>query len=1077
MLLEKVFSSGVGGSGGALEKSFSTSALIQVNKNTPALSYFISMMFDPSKIPQKEIPLHELLVRYWLDLMHKSRLEKQLGITADSQFNWFILRMISKSATIHTIKEREKNPNGPKIVVSQAFEMAVVELLKELLNRTASRRRDSSMSGRGANFSSGIVTIADFIKEMFPVMHAGLLFELVQDFLNGIDPQNTDAQVWLSVKFVFLNTLVKYENFVQLNLPLLPDESQIKSLNDIEPLFRTNHPLIGLILKQLSLCLDGEKEDIQLSATKLVRNMLQRTLRDRRFQNDDIRERIATMYFPLLLTGLSQTSTLIIATDAPKQQNTILLMSILWILKHCSESLLHTWWQKDTVKGHELFFSLLAHCIEFFKRRPHQQEAVLIACRCILAFLKDHADSMDGAKNALFDAVMECATRSLACAGEMALPNVLNVISELLKRYPAHFCVHLGNAYLNTVSFELLRRVSESELPPALLSKFVETFYLQLTCVFQEAVAESQKGGADQLENILKRVRSRIVVAMSNLVGEGSVTDTTHLPKFFAAIDALCQNDKSDFTNQPQFQDLISYTNTHMKSLLDLHTKIVATTEPDALKDLYIEALRFNEENPEMRIRWLRTLANKSKETSNWEEAAQCDIIQAYLISRYLTDICHGHFKKADFSPLIPNLGSDVTRIDTKVAEECGLFQGEVWSLEYLVDLLRSASDLLKKGGYFEQCIEVTSFITSIWKRKRNYGKMSIALADTEAVCTACAEKEKERENFLFARYYRVVFYGKRLSDDLRGKEFIYKRPPTEVIAVVQQHIRNFLAQKVGDEKLVELLPNIDLDLSKLDPEKVYFQMCNTEPYLSDKHDVATSFDRHFGAREFLAVQAYSGEGSTKNQTESLREQRKKKIVYSTELAFPFVKNRLRVVRTRTAILEPIENAIELALERCERLITQLENNPPRIKQLQQILQGSVAVMVNRGVPEICEIFLGEEGRAREDPVLVKKLGTAISNFIELSAAALQLNSTLIAQEQKQIKFQNMLVQQYNVLCTTVLPYIKQCGCREPKTTYSLEDAERNIWRELPPVTLDVKFTETPSVSISPSVAAEVDDD
>jgi len=1019
-------------------------------------------LFDPNDIIQNGTPLHELLVRYWLELMGKSRLEKQLGITADSQFNWFILRLISKSATIFALNERLRNPDGPKIVCSESFERTTVDLLKKLLERLSSRRRESTRFG--TSNTSDLQTIADFIKDMFSVMHAGVLFEFIQNFLNDIDPQNTDANVWYFVKYVFLNILIKYENFIQLNLPILPDESRITTLNDIEPLFRENHPLIGLVLSQLSLCFASDKIEIQSSALTLLQNMLHRAARDRRFQNNAIRQRIATMFFPLVLTGLSQTSSMIVTSDSStKKQQYIMLSSILWVLKHCSESLVLTWWNKDTEKGHELFFSLLGHCIEFFNGRPLQQEAILISCRCILAFLKDHADSMDGPKNLLFDAVMECATRSVSCAAEFALPGALNVASELLKRYPEHFCLHLGNAYLNTLSFEILRRVSECELPAPLFQQFSETFYLQLTCIFKLLSSESAKGTID-VPMVLKRVRTRIMVAMSTLVGEGTKVNTAYLPKFFAAVESLCEQDKNEFTSDPRFQELLQYINTHMKSLLELYTKILTTTEPNALRDLYIEAIKFNEENPEMRMKWLRSLERKCIDSSNWEEAAQCDLIQAYIISRYLTDICHGQFKKDDFSSLIPNLDCKLTYIDTRVAEECGLFQNEIWSLEHLVKLLRNASSLLTKGSFFEQCIEINSFITSIWKRKRNYGNMTKALAETTETCNLLAIKEKERENFLFARYYRVVFYGKRLSDDLRGKEFIYKRPPAEVIAVVQQQIRQFLAHKIGDEKLVELLPNTSIDLSTLDPEKVYFQMISTTPYSTDKHDAATSFDRHFGAHEFIAVQAYGSEGSSRNQTESLRDQRQKKIVYSTELAFPFVINRLAVVRTRTAILEPLENAIELTLERCEKIIVQLENNPPRIKQIQQVLQGSVAVMVNKGMLEICEIFLSDESREHEDPVLVKKLGTAISNFLELCAALLLLNATLIPPEQK--KFHDMLVDQYGQLCNRALVYVRKCECREPKTTYSLEDAERNIWRELPVVTLDVKFTETSSESL-----------
>jgi len=1068
LLLEKVFNNN--STTNTLDKSYSSGSLVQMSKNTPALTYFLTNLFDPISTSQNGKPIHEVLVKNWLHLMHKVKLETLYGISANSQFNWFLLRLVSKSATIFALKERQENPSGPKVSCSYEFEGSIVEILRGLLIK------------KNLNSSSGVVVVADFIKEMFTVMHAGVLFDFIQDFLNTVDPTNSDIKTWLSVKYVFLNTIIRYEHFIQLNLPLPPDEKKITSMDEIDSLFRKSYPLIGMVLGQLSICYANSGEEIQIPALRLVRTLLYRAARDKRFQNDAVRERITTMFFPLILIALSQTSTLIVAEEEQKQKQNEMLMCLLWILKHCSESLLHTWWMRDNVKGHELFFSLLAHCITFFKNKPHQQEAIVIACRCIDGFLKDHPEDLRGAKNPLFDGIMDCVTHSLRYSAEFALPNVLKLLCTLLENYPEHFTIHQGNAFINSVSFEILRRVSETEMPPDLFSQFAETFYLQLTCAFQHALTVSN-GDEKQVRSIFKRLRTRIMVAMSNLVGEGSTADTTYLPKFFAAIDRMYAYDCDHFgknddsaggedyvrikvdPNNEQFQKLIRYTTSHMKSLLELYTKISSTVDPDALRDLYYEAYKFNLENPEMRIRWLRSLERKCQETKNWEEAAQCDIIQAYLISRYLTDICHGHFRKNDFSSLIPNLGTDVTRIDTRVAEECGLFQSDVWSLEYMVDLLHNAATMLKKGGSFEQCIEVYSFIASIWKRKRNYGQMSRALADTTESCTALAEKEKEREKFVFARYYRVAYFGKLLSDDLRDKEFIYKCPATEVIAVAQRNIRDFLVQKIGDEKRVELLPNHDTDLSTLDPEKVYFQMISTDPFIDDIHDISSAFDQHFGARNFIAVQAYSGEGSTTNRTESLREQRKKKIIYTTELAFPFVKSRLRVVSMRTAILQPMENAIELTLGRCESLIVQLENNPPRIKQLQQVLQGSVAVMVNKGILEVCEIFLSEEGRAREDPALVKKLATGVSNFLELCAACLQLNSTLVP---PQDKFQSMLVKQYEQLCTKVLVYIRACGCREPRTTYSQEDAERNVWRELPKVTLEVEYTETVRESPSP---------
>ena len=79
-----------------------------------------------------------------------------------------------------------------------------------------------------------------------------------------------------------------------------------------------------------------------------------------------------------------------------------------------------------------------------------------------------------------------------------------------------------------------------------------------------------------------------------------------------------------------------------------------------------------------------------------------------------------------------------------------------------------------------------------------------------------------------------------------------------------------------------------------------------------------------------------------KLQTDDLSKQQKKKTLFTTELAFPYLKNRLEIVAKRDVIISPIENAIELIEDRVSKLRTELETNPPRINALHQVIQGSV---------------------------------------------------------------------------------------------------------------------------------------
>jgi len=290
------------------------------------------------------------------------------------------------------------------------------------------------------------------------------------------------------------------------------------------------------------------------------------------------------------------------------------------------------------------------------------------------------------------------------------------------------------------------------------------------------------------------------------------------------------------------------------------------------------------------------------------------------------------------------------------------------------------------------------------------------------------------------------------------------------VLSVIQQEISAYAASKVGGNKnLIELLPNRDVDRSALSPEKIYYQISPVEP-IQDSSNLTSSaiqsfeaplvassiassnksFDRHFGAHTFVFTQAYSGDGK-KAHTDDLREQAKKKTIFETEIAFPFVKNRLEVVSRREVILEPIEHAIETIVERCDKIKEQLQNNPPRLNPLQQVLQGSVAPMVNEGPLKLCETFLSKEAKAKQKPEHVELLTLAMCNFVELCAAAIQLDQMLIGPQHR--KFHQMIEKYYADLCEKSAVYFVDFH-RKPKTSFTADDLDRKVWREQPRVSL-----------------------
>jgi len=208
----------------------------------------------------------------------------------------------------------------------------------------------------------------------------------------------------------------------------------------------------------------------------------------------------------------------------------------------------------------------------------------------------------------------------------------------------------------------------------------------------------------------------------------------------------------------------------------------------------------------------------------------------------------------------------------------------------------------------------------------------------------------------------------------------------------------------------VLLLPNGEIDRKKLDHQLVYYQVMSVEPIIDKSQKETRNCNR------FLAEQGIS------NAENDLSNQYKRKVEYFTTRTFPYLQNRVSIVNNVEILLQPIENAIELVQTRCDQLVIQIENNPPRINPLQQIIQGSVFPMVNEGPLKICELFLGSN-REKYDPALTSKLESSMVRFLKLCGDAISLSRTLIGPEH--VRFQQMMEAQFVTLQEHAAIYIQ----------------------------------------------------
>ena len=130
----------------------------------------------------------------------------------------------------------------------------------------------------------------------------------------------------------------------------------------------------------------------------------------------------------------------------------------------------------------------------------------------------------------------------------------------------------------------------------------------------------------------------------------------------------------------------------------------------------------------------------------------------------------------------------------------------------------------------------------------------------------------------------------------------------------------------------------------------VYVQILGVEPYLDadDMEKRRTPFERRFNIDRFIFEAPFTSSG--KAHSDDIREQQKKKTILRTELPFPYVIKRLKVIEKTEKVLSPIQTSTELIEGRCRLLQNELNQHPPNSKTLQIVLQGSVLLRTS----EVC---------------------------------------------------------------------------------------------------------------------------
>ncbi|XP_078411952.1 dedicator of cytokinesis protein 7-like isoform X1 [Cetorhinus maximus] len=425
----------------------------------------------------------------------------------------------------------------------------------------------------------------------------------------------------------------------------------------------------------------------------------------------------------------------------------------------------------------------------------------------------------------------------------------------------------------------------------------------------------------------------------------------------------------------------------------------------------------------DLRLMWLRNIAMKHVERKRFAEAAHCLVHSAALVAEYLNRVegsIHLPMGSVSFQKVSINVLEESLVCDEVFSmEREGICTGNSFSEEGLLELLDDVVKFFNRAEYYEAVYEIYKIIIPIAEFHRNIKKLSVIHGNLKETFDLILSKDNKR---MFGTFFRVGFYGS-LFGELDEQEYLYKEPGITKLVEISTRLQEFYTMQFGKDQVEIIKDSSPVKKESLDPSKAYLQITYVEPYFEEyelKNRVGY-YERNSNLRRFIYSTPYTLNGRAHGE---LSQQYKRKTILTTLHAFPYIKTRISIIESQEINLRPIEAVIEDLQKKTHELAQATSENPPNMKMLQMVLQGSVGTTVNQGPLEVAQVFLSE---IPDDPKLFRhhnKLRICFKDFLKRCEDALKKNKSLITSEQ--LEYQRELERNYEDLEHNLQPFINR---------------------------------------------------
>lgn len=440
------------------------------------------------------------------------------------------------------------------------------------------------------------------------------------------------------------------------------------------------------------------------------------------------------------------------------------------------------------------------------------------------------------------------------------------------------------------------------------------------------------------------------------------------------------------------------------RMLLDNMKKLALLFASDDLSEACAITISFAESyqnTPDVCITFLNDLEARLQKSKTYVEAGFCAFYKAIVIANVLysmfgsfsnvyqqfvfcaEEVAPYFVKYLTFQSASPESSQFylVSDADTVVRE---WEVDETFNYMEFATQLTKASTFFKQAKYFEYCQPLLDVVASVYRHTNKRKLLSSAYAELRSVTDEIISFETRPR--ILCYFYRVKFIGpfNGLDETMKQGEWIFKEGPECNLPVAKANFG------LRYRKYDPIFIDATFDQTKADKSKNYILITNVSPYFKssipeNEFEKNTNVATFFRETPFV-VPLNNGDSKVRSRSDDIREQWKRRVIFTVAVPFPFICLRQKVVNEETIKVAPIDCAIELIQNRTNEISKEISalkraGDEKNFSNLFRVLQGSVRLQVNGGVLQICQAFLAQESN---DDRSVHRLRKAIKKFVSV---------------------------------------------------------------------------------------------